>query len=482
MEAGIPGSDPRILRELEEYRLALDASAIVALTDRDGVILHVNQRFCDVTGYSADELIGGTHRMVSSGHHDPAFFEDLWETILAGQIWRGRIRNRHREGDHYWVDTTITPLLGPDGEPHQFLAVRHDVTELVQTTQALSTSRGRLRAILDNAAVGIAVVDLDDRFVEVGAALLQMLRCTEGALEERIFTDFRHPDDEQAAADRAMFEQLVAGERESYEIDRRYLRCDGTSFVGHTTVSLIRDAEGQPDSVIGVIQDVTEARELERRLREQRTLARMGEMSAILAHEIRNPLAGIRSAVEIVGREFEPDTPAAAAVTSVRERIASLDELLTQLLTFARPAEPRRRRVSIRSILERVRQHVGVDRLELVGDPPDVVLRGDAGMLEGAFTNLAMNGVQASRGAPVRVSLAADDASVTIDFVDDGPGIPAAQAEQVFEPFFTTKSRGAGLGLAITRRAVEAHRGTVTVADAASGACMRVSLPRIEPD
>lgn len=477
---GIPGSDSRILRELDEYRLALDASAIVALTDRDGVILHVNQRFCDVAGFTAEELIGETHRLVNSGFHDEAFFAELWRTILAGEIWRGRIRNRHKNGGLHWVDTTITPLLGADGSPEQFLAVRHDVTELVETTEALSKSRGRLRAMLDNAAVGIAVVDLDDHFVEAGAALRRMLRCADDNLGERIFTDFTPPDGDRDSEEDALFAELVAGERESYEIDRRYLRCDGTTFVGHTTVSLIRNADGEPDYVIGVIQDVTEARELERRLREQRALARLGEMSAILAHEIRNPLTGIRGAVEIVGREFEPGSPPADAVASVRERIASLDELLTQLLTFARPTEPRWRRVSLRSILARVRQHVGLEQLELAGDPPDVLLRGDASMLEGAFTNLAINGVQASESGRVEVALQAGDERVTIDFVDDGPGIPPEAVDRIFEPFFTTKSRGAGLGLAIARRAVEAHEGTIALVGAPEGTRMRVTLPRID--
>jgi len=482
METGIPGSDARILRELEDYRLALDASAIVAVTDRDGVILHVNQRFCEVSGYGPEALIGRTHRVVNSGHHDGAFFASLWQTISSGEIWRGRIRNRRRDGASYWVDTTITPLLDGDGRPDRFLAVRHDVTELVTTTEALTASQGRLRALLDNAAVGIAVVDLEDRFVEVGAAFLEMLRCTPDALAERIFTDFTHPDDAPAeSVEESRFAELVAGARDSYEIDRRYVRCDGTSFVGHTTVSLIRNDEGAPDYVIGVIEDVTDARALERRLREQRALARLGEMSAILAHEIRNPLAGIRSAVDIVGREFEAGSPPAEAVASVRERIGSLDELLTQLLTFARPSEPRWGRVSIRSVLARVREHGGLEHLELVGDPPDVVLRGDAGMLEGALTNLAINGVQASRGAPVRATVRTDDETVTIELVDDGPGIPADQAERIFEPFFTTKSRGAGLGLAITRRAVEAHGGRVELVDTREGTCMRVTLPSTDP-
>ncbi|MCB9598029.1 MAG: PAS domain S-box protein [Sandaracinaceae bacterium] len=467
-------SPARTVHELEELRRALDASAILAITDRDGIIRHVNDRFCAMAGYSRAELVGQTHRVVSSGHHDRAFFEDLWRTILGGSIWRGRIQNRRKDGTLYWVDTVITPMFGTSDAPESFLAVRHDVTELVRTSEALHESQHRFRAILDNAAVGIAVVDLEDHILEGSAALRRMLRCEHEELTQHPFTDFAVP--EHPGLDRELFAELVAGHRDHYQIDRRYLRCDGTSFLGHTTVSLVRREDGSPDHVIGVIQDVTAARETERQLREQGALARLGEMSAIIAHEVRNPLAGIRGAVEIIGRSLGDSSHEREVVASIVRRIADLDDLLTQLLLFARPTTPRLVRTSLGSLLSRVREHVGPDALILEGD--DVELLADPALLERAFSNLALNGVQATGGGPVRVVISRHADVCSVELHDPGNGIPPEHRERIFEPFFTTKSRGAGLGLAITKAAVEAHDGTIELVESVPGhTCFRVSLP-----
>ncbi|MCA9604603.1 MAG: PAS domain S-box protein [Myxococcales bacterium] len=465
----------RIARELDQLRRALDESAIVALTDDEGVILHVNDRFCAISGFSREELIGKTHRVVNSGYHDEAFFRDLWMRIAAGHVWRGRIQNRRKNGSTYWVDTTITPLFGNSGPPERYLAVRYDVTELVRTAEALFESERRLRGILDNAAVGVAVVGLDDRFVEASAALRRMLRCDEKTIENHPFTDFSQPSEE--GLDRQLFHELVEGRRDHYQIDRRYVRCDGTTFLGHTTVSLVRDEEGRPDHVIGVIEDVTEIRANEQRLRERGALARLGEMSAIIAHEVRNPLAGIRGAVEIIGRSLPGNGPQHQAIESIVDRIKDLDELLTQVLLFARPRPPRPTRISLRSVLERVREHAGPAAVAIEGE--DVELMADPSILERAFTNLAINAVQATGGSgPVRIVLVPSDDRAVVELVDAGPGIPDEHAERIFEPFFTTKSRGAGLGLAIARASVEAHGGTLELVRSTPGeTCLRVVLP-----
>jgi len=119
----------RTTKNLEDIEFALDQSAIVAFTDPKGIITHVNDKFCKISQYPKEDIIGRTHSFLNSNYHGPEFFGDMWKTIKKGKVWKGEICNKNRSGKYYWVATTIVPFLNKKGEPYQYLAIRYDITQ-----------------------------------------------------------------------------------------------------------------------------------------------------------------------------------------------------------------------------------------------------------------------------------------------------------------------------------------------------------------
>ncbi|WP_271254274.1 PAS domain S-box protein [Pseudanabaena sp. Chao 1811] len=147
----------QLLQELSAFKLALDQTAIIATTDAKGVIIDVNEYFCRISGYSREELVGQTHRVVKSGYHPHSFFQDMWLTLSRGAIWRGEICNRHKNGSLYWVESTIVPFVDPQGRPFKYLAIRYDITARKLAQANLQQENIFRQQIMENMAEGLCV-------------------------------------------------------------------------------------------------------------------------------------------------------------------------------------------------------------------------------------------------------------------------------------------------------------------------------------
>jgi two-component system, LuxR family, sensor kinase FixL len=243
-------------------------------------------------------------------------------------------------------------------------------------------------------------------------------------------------------------------------------RKDGSLFPLHLSVGEM-EIEGET-KFTGILHDLTARVQLESKLREQAALTRLGQMAAVVAHEVKNPLTGIRGAVQIIGSRLPPGSRDGEVIKEIVSRIDALNDLMKDLLLFARPPQPRLAPVDPMSVLATV---VGLVRqdptasevaIEVAGSSP--AISADAELLKLILQNLLLNAVHAMQGkGSIQMSVGTANAMCTITVADSGPGIPPEVREKLFTPFFTTKSRGTGLGLSTARRFIEAQGGSIEI-------------------
>ena len=262
---------------------------------------------------------------------------------------------------------------------------------------------------------------------------------------------------------------------------------DGTIYWVDTTIVPFLDEHGRPYQYLAIRSDITERKLAEQRLVEQGALVRLGQMAAVVAHEVKNPLAGIAGAVQIIGGRLPEDSADRQIVKEVLARIAALDASVKDLLLFARPRMPQRVRVPVlgmlRETVELLRRDPQAQGVAIELPASDAVVLADPEQVRSVVLNVLLNAAQAMQGrGEVRVSLGVRGAQCVLGFADRGPGIPADIRERIFEPFFTTKHRGTGLGLAIARRIIELHGGRVDARfPLEGGTLVEIELPLATP-
>ncbi|WP_322497008.1 PAS domain S-box protein [Chloroflexus sp.] len=264
------------LKESRDVMNALDQSAILSIADPEGRILEVNERFCAITGYRPDELIGKDHRIFKSGVHPPEFFAEMWNTIKSGHIWRNEICNRAKDGRLFWVDTTIVPFIGENGQPERYLSVRFDITARKKSEEELHASEARYRSVITAMSEGIVVMNKAGVIETCNASAERILGLTYDQIVGRTSFDPRwqtiHEDGSPfPGEEHPIMVALTTGRPQSDVIMGVHKPSGDLTWISINSQPLCDD-HGQVYAAVASFHDITARRLAEQELRFQKTL------------------------------------------------------------------------------------------------------------------------------------------------------------------------------------------------------------------
>lgn len=352
--------------------------------------------------------------------------------------------------------------------------------------QMLEATRDFLTRIIEGAAEAIITRDEQGRVTSWNAAAEAIYGWTAAEMLGKS-VDRLVPDDPAARAEQEEIQRrLSAGESIRHREVRRVHK-EGKLVTVSITMAPMLDASRRYAGSIGIVRDVTDLKEMEQRLVEQERLAAVGELAAMVAHEVRNPLAGIRGACEILLEGYAGDPARTEIGREVLHQVDRLNRTVSDLLLYARPKAMDPVPTDVHALIDRIssvlkedpaNRALSISREYEAGNP---VVRADGRQLEQLFLNLMLNAAQATQHRGIlRIGTQARDGTFVVTVQDDGPGIPPDRIERIFKPFFTTRTQGTGLGLAICKKIVDGHGGRIDVESPSEGGARFTILLHVE--
>jgi len=493
-------------KQVKDITSALDQTAIVAITDIQGTITFVNDKFCEISKYSREELIGQNHRLINSGYHPRSFFVEMWRTISSGQTWRDEIKNRAKDGTFYWVDTTIVPFLTEDGKPYQYLAIRKDITarkaaDIELQKLSLIASKTDNVAIVTNAQGEIEWVN--DSFHKLtGYTLAEVIGKKPG--------DMLQGEKTSQETVNSIREALAKCEPFSGEI-LNYSK-DGRPYWLSLNINPVFDDDGKLIHFIALESEISTRKEIEIKLRKEvegvmKKLNVMNErlevsnrelldFAYVSSHDLQEPLRKIqafgdrlKSTCQDSLNEKGLDYLERMLNAASRAQILINDLLdFSRVTTKAQPFQP----ISLAEVLEGVLSDLEV-RIEKSGVILEVdrlpIVEADALQMRQILQNLIGNALKFLREGvtPVvqvrsRVYMENEQEWCEIRVIDNGIGFEQQYAERIFQIFQRLHGRktfeGTGIGLAICRKIAERHNGTlIAQGELDQGATFIFTLP-----
>lgn len=490
-----------IKNELKQIKSAIYKETVYAESDINGNIINANKKFTDISGYTKDELIGQNHRFLNSGVHPYEFFTQLWQTISSGKVWSGLIQNKKKNGDSYYVQSILIPIIDSNEKVTKYISIRQDITDHINTDlnykkaiEILSeaTSIGKIGGWELNISTG-ELLCTDETFKILGVEQKQGMKpmLPEGV---NLFIEKDIP-----IINKAINRAIEFGEPYNLELEA----CTPAGEVKWVYVTgKPKYKEGKIDSIFGIIQDIHDSKIAKIKLikSQQQSIhnakfAALGELSASIAHEINNPLgviSGNAELMQMLGNSIDNDKFIAQTNTILRS-CDRISHIVKSLKKFAGNYDVEPKKIhSLKSIVNEVivltKPKIKQNMISLnAGNIDEGAILCNEIEIEQVLVNLINNAVEAISHLNDRwIELSVTDLDDTIQFsiTDSGQGIPKEKQLQIFEPFYTSKREinGTGLGLSIVKEILAEHNANIEINNKVKGTCFDVTFPKFKKD
>jgi len=470
-------------KQLLTLSRAVEQSPVVVLiVGTDGGIQYTNPRFTEVTGYTMEEALGKNPSILKSEPHtNKEEYDQLWKKIKTGGTWHGIFKNRKKNGEIYWASASISGLRDSDGKIVNYIGVQEDITERLNLEQ-------KFRMSVEGSPYAMVMIDEAAEIILINSQTEEYFGYNRDELLGQD-VEMLIPDKYQQGHSKLRDEYLTApqfGVNRDHDLGRRLFgkRKDGTQFPVEIALNLIDTDEGKITltSIIDITQRTKLESELEQRNQEvakSKTLAVVGRMASMVAHDLRNPLSSIKMGLQILSKPMKAGSEEHKQELKkiALEQVGYMEVILEDLLNYARPPALKLEWLDIKNILNETTNmlqgliqeyHATIHTNILQGLP---TIYADSSKLRLILSNVISNAIQAAAesGKQPEITLSAMSRlgdkipSIQIEISDNGPGIDSEKVEQLFEPFYTSRAKGTGLGLAIVKGFVEQHKGQITL-------------------
>jgi len=478
-------------KNLRKLGIAIRQSPIsIIITDLNGSIEYVNEKFCKVTGYRKEEVFGQNPRIFKSGDMDQSQYKEMWDTLSSGNEWAGTFCNKKKNGDLYWEDAIISPVFDENGSITNYIATKEDITEK-KARQKINTM---LLSAVEQSDDSVEILDTDKRIIYVNPSFSRRTGYIEsdiiGKRPSEIFSDGTPENDKK---DIELWETVKTGVSWRGRFTNK--KKDGTFIIEDVSISPVFNSEGKIDNYVAVKKDITdfinlieEQNNIKEHLYQAQKLESVGQLSSGIAHDFNNILSGIMSASQLLlspSRNIDEKAKKyAEMIYSSCERAA---DLTSKLLNYSLQNRNSFKYSDIEQIVNEtaeILQHTinkGIG-ISMINNLENNILYCDESSLQNALLNLSINASHAISGSG-SIELKMSEKNLDSEYCtgspyeitpgnycllevsDSGSGIAEENLDKIFNAFFTTKpdGKGTGLGLSSVKRIIEEHSGAIEV-------------------